>query len=42
MSSTQTTQVMTADNGKDLSERELRVQLAAAYRIFEHFGWCED
>ena len=41
MSSTQTTQVMTANNGKDLSERELRVQLAAAYRIFEHFGWCE-
>ena len=19
----------------------LRVQLAAAYRIFDHFGWCE-
>ena len=41
MSSTQTTQVMAADRGKDLSERDLRVQLAAAYRIFEHFGWCE-
>jgi ribulose-5-phosphate 4-epimerase/fuculose-1-phosphate aldolase len=23
------------------AERDLRVQLAAAYRIFDHLGWCE-
>jgi ribulose-5-phosphate 4-epimerase/fuculose-1-phosphate aldolase len=29
-----------ADSGSQ-EERELRVQLAAAYRIFDHFDWCE-
>ena len=23
------------------AEQDLRVQLAAAYRIFDHLGWCE-
>ena len=26
---------------RDAVERELRVQLAAAYRLVEHFGWSE-
>ena len=24
-----------------LDEKQLRIQLAAAYRIFDHLGWCE-
>ena len=31
--------VDTRANADDASERDLRVQLAAAYRLVEHFGW---
>ena len=30
-----------AKHGYSQAEWELRVQLAAAYRIFDHLGWCE-
>jgi len=30
-----------ATDGRNPDEWELRVQLAAAYRIFDHFDWCE-
>ena len=41
MSSTPSASVAPGALNGDLDERELRVQLAAAYRIFDHMGWCE-
>ena len=41
MSTTDVPRAAAADHGVDQHERDLRVQLAAAYRIFEHLGWCE-
>lgn len=40
MSSTLSATEATAQT-RDPDERELRQQLAAAYRIFDHLGWCE-
>ena len=41
MASVQSTQANDAPQAPSQEEMDLRVQLAAAYRIFEHFGWCE-
>jgi ribulose-5-phosphate 4-epimerase/fuculose-1-phosphate aldolase len=41
MSSTLSAPATSASQNFDLEEKELRVQLAAAYRIFDHMGWCE-
>jgi len=41
MALAQTTPAIEAPQGRSQEEYDLRVQLAAAYRIFEHFGWCE-
>ncbi|MDP5055076.1 MAG: class II aldolase/adducin family protein, partial [Congregibacter sp.] len=30
-----------ATNDMNKTERELRIQLAACYRIFDHLGWSE-
>ena len=35
------TAAATTTRGGNQDEWQLRVQLAAAYRIFDHFGWCE-
>jgi len=41
MSSTQSRPAAATATRENQDEWRLRVQLAAAYRIFEHFGWCE-
>ncbi len=41
MSPAQTTTQAATSNRCSPEEWELRVQLAAAYRIFDHLGWCE-
>ncbi len=41
MTSQQSAIATDATQTRSRDERELRVQLAAAYRIFEYLGWCE-
>jgi ribulose-5-phosphate 4-epimerase/fuculose-1-phosphate aldolase len=41
MASLQSTPASDSRQARSQDEGDLRVQLAAAYRIFEHFGWCE-